>query len=297
MNFRCIVLCLLLMCLIPCACAEDLSLCPTDAWTPPDLSNLTAEDPIPLRMLRIAQQEVGYTEDANGLTKYVTWFGSANYAWCTEFFSWCVHQADLEWGTEYLGTLYPNTEFATSAGVFYHKYNRYIGADGKSFDGEKQWLKGEDDYLTRGGYIPEPGDAIFFYLYDKRDKPDHTGIVEGVSQDSEGRIWVHVIEGNIDPFVRRHAYEITDPDILGYGTIETKAYTLLAKYSRYGGLDVLFDELKSLGYKTGPKQHWLESAMVSAIRAFQKDHNLPITGKMDIETRNALNKALEAEKQ
>lgn len=294
MKFLRILSCLLLFCLIPCACAEELSLTPTAEWAPPDLSALTAEDPIPLRLLKVAQQEVGYAEDENGLTKYVSWFGSANYAWCTEFFSWCVDQADQEWGTDYLGTLYPNVEFATSAGVFYHNNNRYIGADGKSFDGEKQWLIGAADYLTRGGYIPEPGDVILFYLYGNRDKPDHTGIVEGVSQDAEGKIWVHVIEGNIDPFVRRHAYEITDPKILGYGTIETKAYTLLAKYSRYGGLSQLFDELQSLGYKTGPKQHWLENDMVNAIRAFQKDHNIPVNGKVDIETRNALNAALEA---
>lgn len=293
MKFPRIFVCFLLLCLISCAFAEELSLCPTAEWLPPDLSSLTESDPLPLRILQIAQQEVGYTEDENGSTKYVKWFGSYNPAWCTEFVSWCADQADQKWNTKCLGDIYPNVGTATEAAVLYIKANRFIGADGRNFDGEQQWLIGEDDYLADNGYIPQPGDVMWLYLYGGRDNPDHSTIVEGVSIDENGEILVHVIEGNIDPFVRRATYALSDPAIFGFGTTEMRAYTQLEKYSRYGGVNELRLDLASLGYRTGGSTYRLEGQLLTALKQFQKDHNLSVNGKVNIETRSALNAALE----
>ena len=291
MRLQILSLFLILLLFGSCALAED-ALCPTNEWTPPDLSNITEGDPLSLRILQIAQQEVGYTEKSNGRTKYVDGFGSYNPAWCTEFVSWCANQADLKWGTKHLGDIYPKVGTATEAAVLYIKANRFIGANGCNFDGEQQWLIGADDYLSDNGYIPQPGDIMWLYLYGGRDNPDHSTIVEGVSVDENGEIWVHVIEGNIDPFVRRYAYALSDPQIFGFGTTEMRAYTLLAQHSRYGGVDSLRLELKSLGYSVGGSTYRLEGKLLSAVRKFQEDHNLPVTGSVDIKTRNALNQAL-----
>lgn len=290
-----LILCCILLC--PTACAQQAALCATDQWTPPDLSALSEDAPIQLRVLKIAQQEVGYTQDKNGETKYVDWLGSTSLAWCTEFVSWCVDQADQQWGTSYLGTIYPRVGTATESALYFIKNDRYIGANGCNFDGEPQWLIGENDYLAVGGYIPSAGDIIWFYLYGGADMPDHTAIVEGVSMDDSGDIWVHVIEGNIDPFVRRYAYRLSDPTIIGYGTTETLAYTLLARNSRYGGLKALRQDLASLGYQAGGNTYRMESALVSAVKQFQADHGIAVTGTVNIETRNALNIALEGVKE
>jgi len=275
--------------------AQEPSLCSTADWTPPDLSALTESDPLPLRLLQIAQQEVGYTQDEEGGTKYVDWFGSYNPAWCTEFVSWCAHQADLKWNTQFLGDIYPFVGTATESAVLYVKANRFIGADGCNFDGEPQWLIGADDYLGDNGYIPQPGDIMWLYLYGYRDNPDHSTIVEGVSVDESGIIWVHVIEGNIDPYVRRHAYALDDPQIFGFGTTETRAYTLLAQYSRYGGVNALRLDLLSLGYDAGGSTYRLDGKLLSAIKAFQADHGLPENGRVDIRTRIVLDELLSEE--
>ena len=284
--------CLLTLFVMTLCCAQATSLCATEEWTAPDLSALTAEDPIRLRVLAIAQQEVGYQAGADYENKYSRWMLGMVSPWCTEFVAWCVDQADKKWDTHYLGDLYPRADTATAAAVIHIKDDRFIGANGLNFDGEKQWLIGSDVYLTESPYIPLAGDIMWLYMYGGRDNPDHSTLVEGVSQDSEGVIWVHVIEGNMEDSVRRHAYRLDDPAIFGFGTTETRAYTCIEKYSRYGNIGALVKDLKALGYNTGSVGYRFEGKAYTALRTFQQDAGLPVTGEADIATRNALNKAL-----
>lgn len=284
---RLFCLLLLVLCLFSAVHAEEL--CPTSAWTAPDLTGLTKDDPIALRVLAVAQQEVGYQAEKGYENKYSRWLDGTASPWCTEFVAWCVAQAD----ESCLGTLYPRVGTATAASVFYIKNNRFIGANGCGFDGEKQWLLDADVYLTESPYVPQPGDIMWLYLYGGRDNPDHSTLVEGVSRDESGNIWVHVIEGNMDSCVRRHAYRRDDPSIFGFGTTETRVYTCIERYSRYGGINELRKELNALGYDAGQSTLYrFDGKAYSALRAFQQDAGLSVTGKMDIATRRALNQAL-----
>ena len=43
------------------------------------------------QLLAVAEGELGYTEGSNNLTKYGTWAGDPNAAWCAEFICWCVN--------------------------------------------------------------------------------------------------------------------------------------------------------------------------------------------------------------
>ena len=54
------------------------------------------------QLLAIAEGELGYVEGSNNLTKYGTWAGDPNAAWCAEFICWCVHQADQQYGLSLL---------------------------------------------------------------------------------------------------------------------------------------------------------------------------------------------------
>lgn len=273
--------------------AQAQELPATESWTPPDLNGLTASSPIELRVLAFAQQEVGYVAPENAPNKYAYWFDGSNNPWCSEFVAWCARQCDKTWGTECLGTIYPRVGTTTGTAMCYIKDNRYVGARGTSFDGEKQWLIGASEYLGKYDFIPQPGDVMWLHIYDGADPMDHTAIVEGVSRDASGVIWVHVIEGNMDDSVRRHTYELKSKDIIAYGTATVRVHTRLEGDSRYGGVNELRKELLLLGYKASSDYTYrLSGRTFSALREFQRDHGLP-QGAMTIETRAALDKALE----
>ena len=40
-------------------------------------------------VVKVARQEVGYTEEKGNLTKYGEWFGLNGLSWCGIFVSWC----------------------------------------------------------------------------------------------------------------------------------------------------------------------------------------------------------------
>lgn len=61
------------------------------------------------------------------------------------------------------------------------------------------WLIGADAYLENHEYIPSPGDYMWFSYYSPKKRTDHVAIVEGVSQNPDGSLLIHVIEGNTGP--------------------------------------------------------------------------------------------------
>ena len=286
---------LILLCLLLCTGASAEGLTPTDQWTPPDLSGLTADSPSQLHILAVAQGEVGYRSGDNYANKYSQWFDGSDSPWCTEFFSWCTAMADEQWGTAYGGDLYPVKGTVTECRWGFVNRNHYIGANGRNLEGERQWLVGASEYMKPHEYIPQPGDVMWVYIYGGEQNPDHTTLVEGVSVDADGMVQIHVIEGNVNRSVQRATYALTDSRIVGFGAPETRAHTAVALDSRYGGMNGLREELLSLGYDAAPGYiQRMDRRTRDALRQFQRDHGLEPTGVQDIPTRQALDEALAA---
>ncbi len=267
---------------------------PESEWMPPDLQHLTEADPPQLKVLAVAQGEVGYRAGPDYSNKYSQWYDGSDSPWCTEFYTWCTAAADEKWGTDYSGTLFPRKGVVHECYWGFIDRNQFVGADGKNYEGEEQWLPGSDHYLLPHEYIPHAGDVMWVFLYGGDVCPDHTTLVEGVSRDESGSILVHVIEGNINSRVQRAVYALDDPCIVGFGTPETRVYTCLRLDSRYGGVNLLREDLLTLGYDASPRYiQRLDQRTRDALRQFQADHGLPVTGRQDIDTRAALDAELQ----
>jgi hypothetical protein len=72
------------------------------------------------------------------------------------------------------------------------------------------WFK-ERGLWQEPGYIPSPGDIIFFD-WGGDGSSDHVGIVEYVEGD-----YVHTVEGNTSDSCARRSYRINSASIQGYG--------------------------------------------------------------------------------
>ena len=156
------------------------------------------------KIIEIARNEPAEAEDANGVTKYGTYFGDPTGQWCTEFAVWCVIQAQEHFGVEYVKVYYPKSDY--SGGCI-------------------SWYKKRDCYYPKGKYIPRRGDMIFFE-YDGDSVSDHTGLVTGVEYDeAEQKLYVLTIEGNLPEdyptgVIRERRLAVDDKLIFGYGTFE-----------------------------------------------------------------------------
>ena len=136
-------------------------------------------------MVEVAAFEVELGNHPGG-EKYWNWFGfEERVEWCAVFVTWCADQCD------YLTSgILPRFSSCT-AGI--------------------RWFQ-ERELWQDAGYIPEPGDLIFFD-WEEDGVYDHVGIVEFVE---DGR--VHTIEGNSDDQLRRKSYGVNSEVIVGYGT-------------------------------------------------------------------------------
>ena len=148
-----------------------------------------ADDSIYDKMVRIADQEVGYMEttypDGSFTSKYGEWYGIPNGAWCAMFCSWCANQAGIS--TEVL------PKFASC----------HVGME---------WFKNKNLWRERSDYTPEPGNLIFL------NDCTHVGIVEKYDDGM-----VYTIEGNAcddnqeNYGVRKRYYSALSSKITGYG--------------------------------------------------------------------------------
>jgi hypothetical protein len=124
-----------------------------------------------------------------GGAPYWSWYGySSRVEWCACFVSWCANECGyIEAG------LAPKFSWC-QAGI--------------------AWFSDAGQYQPQGtGYVPQPGDIIFFEWGDGYPS-DHVGIVESC----DGSI-VYTIEGNSSDAVNRRSYNINSSAILGYGQI------------------------------------------------------------------------------
>ena len=120
---------------------------------------------------------------------YWSWYGfGGRVEWCACFVSWCANECGyIDAG------IVPMFAACTSQGM--------------------PWFQ-ERGLWQEAGYIPAPGDIIFFnWDGDQSGGADHVGIVEYV----EGEV-VHTIEGNTSDSCARRSYRLDSNVIRGYGT-------------------------------------------------------------------------------
>ena len=200
-------------------------------------------------VISAALSQLDYEEEPRGYTKYGQWFGVPRGDWCDMFVSWCANQAGI-----------PTSVFPRSAGCTTHV---------------RLFSKNSPYYVSaaRGGtYIPQQGDAIFFYNYPKYPGGNvvrHVGIVLCVENG-----YVFAIEGNtltnrldypyyecVEPlrnadfepkdYVAVKCYHLDEPQIHGYAvpnysdrsTLEHNGWVDLGKYEPLrGAFDTLAEQ-------------------------------------------------------
>ena len=266
-----------------------LSLCPFPA--PAEEETLSPAWPVPVyveRLLQVASEEVGYTED-HGRTKYGAWAGDPAAQWCAEFLCWCVDQVDQRWRSALLREVFPYYTASNTGRSWFIRAGRYVVRAGKLEGWGKQWLTGSRTYLQPGEYIPQPGDWAFFNWTGGSDT-QHVALVEYCARDTvTGNILVHVIEGNNPSAVARNSYELNSPTILGYGTVRDVAEMTMSFGNRGNKVLLLQEKLAYLGY--------LDTSLVTgrfgdgtseAVRSFQLAHGLPANAVADLETQTLL---------
>jgi len=276
------------------AAAQDRDLVATADWVAPDLSNLTAADSPELLVLKVAQGEIGYIEGPlTDESKYGEWFSHARVAWCAEFLTWCVDQADQRFGLSLMNTLYPYYGGPSTGAPFFIEKGRFVSDNGRLPTKEKQWLIGDDHYLKANEYVPYAGDYIWFYYYNRTVGTDHVAIVEGVSKDPDGTVIVHVIEGNNPDRVQRATYKLTDSRVYGFGTPVKRAYSNLRLYNQNDDVLALQQELIARGYYTMEegREGYFTEAVMESVKQMQRDLKLKATGIVDMDTRAAMDSA------
>ena len=270
------------------AFAEGGSYVPTEEWVPPVINESSALESSPwLLVLKIAQEEIGYVEGPNNKSKYGKWFGDEYTAWCAEFLTWCVNEADERYGTSLMDNVFPHYGHPKDGAPWFLQRERFISSkDRVPGTEERTWLIGADDYLQRGEYIPSPGDYMWFSYYSSKKGTDHVAIVEGVSQNQDGSLVIHVIEGNNPDRVQRNTYDIGCGQIYGYGTPVRKATRSLRLYSHGDDCQPVNLYLHLLGYMpVGSYAQEITEKTIQALKEYQKDNGLRQTCQVDKETR------------
>ena len=283
---RIIAFILLLCLLIPAAHAEA-----SDAIRP--------QWPVPeyvTRLLDVARGEIGYKEGSHGYSKYGEYWGDGYAQWCAEFLCWCVDQVDKTHGTALLKNVYPLYSGQNTGMRWFIKEGRWVARNGNLEEWGYQWFKGEDEFITAGEYIPQPGDWVFF-SWTSDGNTSHVAMVEYATQDQNGDVTIHCIEGNNPDRVARVTYSTADKKILGYGTVHDVADWTM----RFGNTGKKVTELQEKLVYLG----WLSADNVTghfgvntqdAITRFQTAHNLKVLGIANIETQTLINRLYDEKK-
>ncbi len=246
-------------------------------------------------LLSVAREELGYTEKKNGYTKYGDWSGDPYAQWCAEFLCWSVDQTDQRYGTNLLKVQYPLYSGSNVGRDWYIARGRYIDRRGTIDDWGPQWFTGKQAPMLKNEYIPQPGDWMYFTWRGGRDT-DHVAMVEYTDVNAEGQVVIHAIEGNNPSKVARKEYLLTDPTILGYGTVNEVAGVTMRpgnKGEKVKQLQSKLAELSLLEQKDADGVFGAKTA--SALRTFQSDF-MPgekANGIADMETQFAIAEEIE----
>ncbi len=225
-------------------------------------------------LLEVASEEVGYREGDHGWSKYGEWAGDPYAQWCAEFLSWCVDQVDQRHGSTLTNRLFPRYSGQNVGRAWFIRAGRFIVRTGQIEGWGYEWLKGHENYIRTGDYVPQPGDYVFFTWTSGVDT-DHVALVEYCATDERGHTMIHVIEGNNPVGVDRNVYSLYDSQILGYGTVHDLADVTMRFGNSGEKVRQLQQSLVFLGfleekYITGD----FGNATSAAVRAFQDAHGL-----------------------
>lgn len=291
---RYIICVLLFLCLFQPVIAEETDYPLTSEWQPPVITEACLETEPWLMVLMIAQEEIGYVEGPlSNQSKYGTWFSNRRAAWCAEFLTWCVNEADTRYGTNLLRNVYPWYGASKEGAPWFMERGRFVSDTGVVPGGrEKQWMIGADRYMEAHEYIPSPGDYLWIFYYSTKQGTDHVAIVEGVSRDENGKLQIHVIEGNNPDRVQRAIYAHDYKLIYGYGTPVRHAYTNISLYDRSDDVQLLEDILVAEGLMKPRKMYkdQMEKKLRDALKKYQRKHGLKVTGTWDLSTRTYMEK-------
>ena len=263
----------------------------------PEGETLIAPDyPVPayaLRLIETAQKELGYTEEKSGVTKYGTWAGDPTAEWCAEFLCWCVSRVDAQENIHLLNQVYPNYSGTNTGRNWFIGQGRYVARTGYVPGWGTQWWKDSGAMIEKNSYVPQPGDWMFLTDNAAGDTC-HVALVAFCTQDGQGNIRVHVIEGNnvtkpAPQSVERNAYPLNYWKILGYGTVYDLADITLRFGSDGPKVKALQEELVQAGllepqYTTGR----YGAITTAAIKALQSSQGIAETGIANHETQLAL---------
>ena len=273
----------LLMCtLFSAAIAADAPLRPQ--WPVPEYVT---------QLLTIAGNEVGYKEGAHGYSKYGDYWGNPQAQWCAEYLCWSVDQVDKTHGTQLLKNVYPLYSGQNTGMRWFIKEGRWIARNGNLPDWGYQWFKGEDEFITANEYIPQPGDWVFF-SWTSDGNTSHVAMVEYATQDKDGHVTIHCLEGNNPDKVARVKYSTEDKKILGYGTVHDVADWTMRFGNTGKKVTELQEKLVYLGLLTPDNitGHFGVNTQ-TAITDFQTAHGLKVLGIANIETQALLNRLYE----
>ena len=284
---------MLMLVLMICAVSTGETYVPTAEWEPPVIDEAEVKETAPwLLVLKVAQEEIGYTEGPHeDESKYGEWFGDRLTAWCAEFLTWCVHEADERYGTKIMDIIYPYYGSPKTGAPWFIQRERFVTSTSKiPVTGEKMWLTGEDHYLKNKGYIPHVGDYMWFAYYTPKKGTDHVAIVEGVSVEPDGSYLVHVIEGNNPDSVQRNTYDLTWKQIYGYGTPVRRANRVIRTWNRCDDCRAVMLFLYRKGFlkeaQVDEKQFTDKGS--AALKKYQKANGVKATGIVDIGTRTVM---------
>lgn len=265
-----------------------------EEWTALESAGETVIEPVKSvpqhvrRLLEVARAEIGYTEGRNNSTKYGVWAGDPNANWCAEYVCWCVDQVDQQYGTKLLNTVYPKYSSKNVGRNWFIKEGRYISRRGSIPGFGSQWLIGHTESIEKNGYIPQPGDWMFFAVSADADTT-HVAMVEYCTRDAGGQVRVYALEGNKPDKVQQTAYLLEDETIQGYGTVFDLADAVLKMGCESKKVTALQETLCEIGllgriHVTGT----YGSHTAEAVRVFQQSQKIEVTGTAGHETQLAL---------
>lgn len=248
------------------------------------------------KLIAVADDQIGYLEKksnkdldsktanagSNNYTKYNrdlkewTGVGYINAQWCQAFVDWCFIKA---FGVEDAKKLlYVFTNYTPTGSDAFKKRGRYI---------------------KRGKGTPKRGDVIYFYSSSK-GRIGHVGIVYKVSGKT-----VYTIEGNTSGAsslitngggVRKKSYSMSSSYIDGYGSVDYAAIGETVAEGLHRGDEgsavrkmqeaLLLWDAKCLPEYGADGDFGSETE--KALKAYQKEAGLPVTGIYDEATRKAL---------
>ena len=242
------------------------------------------------KVIQIAQDEIGYQEESDGLSKYGQWYedhiakvaGFARADWCNMFLTWVFYQAGAM-----DGSVYPNTSPQGSACSY------CLG-----------WFE-KKGCRTDADDMPQPGDIVFYRWNANTSYIDHVGLVEKVKGSSADNAEMTVIEGNKNHSVSRRVIAYRAAEVIASVRPPYKSQDIVDNPSGADTVSAPFElsqgaegaEVKILqmglvlhGYSVGSDgmDGRLGSATTKAIRTFQSDHGLTEDGIVGTQTWRAL---------